>query len=208
MKRETRYCLEDKTLPKIPLEIVKDLGIKGMEFARKNPDKLKAAAAMVPSLVGILSDLNDKKNEWHLNKLKKKSELGKMEYRETRYMRYQDQILPNLESYNYTKLDECISEVESFLMQLKSEMTVIKRPKLMPRVTKWQAVKTQLEDYRDLRFYSELVRVNDDADYDSAFLTKSVQTYFRELPTIEDRRAFVLQVTEKDEQKVALDFLG
>ena len=92
-------------------------------------------------------------------------------------------------------------------MQLKSEMTVIKRPKLMPRVTKWQAVKTQLEDYRDLRFYSELVRVNDDADYDSAFLTKSVQTYFRELPTIEDRRAFVLQVTEKDEQKVALDFL-
>ncbi|WP_342527205.1 hypothetical protein MKY84_01175 [Chryseomicrobium sp. FSL W7-1435] len=194
-------------MSKIPLEIIKELGAKGMDYAKKNPGQVKAALAMAPALLKTLTDLNDKKHEWHLNKLKKKSDVDKMEYRETRYMRYQDQILPNLESYNYAKLDECLSEVESFLMQLKSEMTVIKRPKLMPRVAKWQKVKLQLESHRDSRFYSELVRVNEDVGYDSAFLAKSVQAHFRELPTLEARKEFVRQFTEKDEQKLALDFL-
>lgn len=194
-------------MPKIPLPILKELGTKGINYAKKNPEKVKAAVAIAPMLIKTLTELNDKKHEWHLNKMKMKSELGKVEYRDTRYMRYQDHILPNLDMYNYMKLDECISEVESFVIQLTDEMTVIKRPKLMPRVVKWQRVKAQLESHRDARFYSELVRINEDAMYESDFLSKNVQEHFRELPTLEDRKEFVLQVTDKDEAKVALDFL-
>lgn len=194
-------------MPKIPITILKELGTKGIDFAKKNPEAVKAALVAAPAMLKGLAELNDKKHEWHLSKMKKKTELGKVEYRDTRYMRYQDHILPNLDTYNYMKLDECISEVESFIMQLNGEMTVIKRPKLMPRVSKWQKVKTQLESHRDARFYTELVRVNEDAAYESDFLSKNVQEHFRELPTLEDRREFVFQVTDKDGAKVVMDFL-
>lgn len=194
-------------MPKIPLAILKELGAKGIDYAKKNPDKVKAAVAFAPMLLKTLTDLNSKKHEWYLNKMKNKSELGKIEYRDMRYMRYQDHILPNLATYNYMKLDECISEVESFIMQLNEEMTVIKRPKLMPRVTKWQKVKSQLESHRDTRFYSELVHLNQDASYESEFLSKNVQEYFKELPTLDERKEFVVQVTGKDEGKIAMDFL-
>lgn len=194
-------------MPKIPLTILKELGTKGIDYAKKNPEAVKTALAAAPLMLKGLKELNDKKHEWHLNKMKKKTELGKVEYRDTRYMRYQAHILPNINTYNYMKLDECISEVESFIMQLSDEMTVIQRPKLMPRIAKWQKVKAQLETHRDTRFYTELVRLNEDAAYESDFLTKNVQEHFRELPTLEDRREFVLQVTGKDEGKVAMDFL-
>lgn len=194
-------------MSKIPLTILKELGTKGIDYAKKNPEAVKTALAAAPLMLKGLKELNDKKHEWHLNKMKKKTELGKVEYRDTRYMRYQDHILPNLETYNYMKLDECISEVESFIMQLSDEMTVIKRPKLMPRVAKWQKVKAQLESHREMRFYTELVRLNEDAAYESEFLSKNVQEHFRELPTLEERKEFVLLVTDKDEAKVAKDFL-
>lgn len=194
-------------MPKIPIEVLKDLGIKGVEAYKKNPQMVKAALAMAPALLKGLSELNDKKHEWHRNKLKKKTELGKIEYEQIRYMRYQDQILPNSETYTYAKLDECIAEVESFVLQLQEEMTLLKRPKLAPRIAKWQKVKVQLESVQDTRFYRELVRLNEDSAYESPFLSKNIQEHFRELPTLEDRKAFVLQFTTRDEEKVNRDFL-
>lgn len=192
---------------KIPLEVLKDLGTKGVEAYKKNPQMVKAALAMAPALLKGLSELNDKKHEWHRNKLVKKTELGKIEYEQVRYMRYQDQILPHSETYTYAKLDECISEVESFVMQIQEEMKLWKRPKLAPRIAKWQKVKGQLEAIQDTRFYGELVRLNEDPNYESAFLSKNIQEHFRELPTLEDRKAFVLQFTTRDEEKVNRDFL-
>ncbi|MFC4355590.1 hypothetical protein ACFO0S_11050 [Chryseomicrobium palamuruense] len=194
-------------MPKIPLTILKELGTKGIDYAKKNPETVKTALAAAPLMLKGLKELNDKKHEWHLNKMKKKTELGKVEYRDIRYMRYQDHILPNLDAYTYMKLDECISEVESFIIRLSDEMTVIKRPKLMPRIAKWQKVKAQLESHRDVRFYTELMRINEDATYESDFLSKNVQEHFRELPTLDGRKEFVLQFTNKDEEKVAMDFL-
>ncbi len=67
-------------MPKIPIEALKDLGTKGVEAYKKNPQMVKAALAMAPALLKGLAELNNNRYEWHRNKLKKKTELGKIEY--------------------------------------------------------------------------------------------------------------------------------
>lgn len=50
-------------MPKIPIEVLKDLGTKGVEAYKKNPQMVKAALAMAPAVLKGLAELNDKKHE-------------------------------------------------------------------------------------------------------------------------------------------------
>lgn len=195
-------------MPKIPFEVFRELGHKGVDYAKKNPGKVFATVAIAtPKVIETINSLNDKKHEWQMGRIKKKSELGKNDFKETRYFSYQNKILPNIATYNYSELDEQIFEVESFIVQLEHEMTVIKKVIISSKITKWQQVKSQLESRRDNSFYIELVKVNEDATYESTFLPKNVQDYFRELTSLDERKEFAMQFGIKDEGKIDRDFL-
>lgn len=195
-------------MPKIPFEVIKELGQKGFDYAKKNPGKVIATVGMAtPKVMKTLTAISDKKHEWQMDKIKKKSELGKIDFKETRYLNYHSKVLPNITTNNYSELDEHISEVENFIIQLENEMTVIKKLLITSKITKWQKVKAQLESRRDNSFYYELVKLNEEATYESSFLPMNVQDHFRELPTLEARKEFVMQFTDKEASKVGMDFL-
>ncbi|WP_392455307.1 hypothetical protein ACF3OH_00450 [Chryseomicrobium aureum] len=195
-------------MAKIPVNVLKALGQKGYDIVKKNPQAFLAVLGGGKKLVDFINERKSTEAARFETKINDQRARGKLHYRKDRYIKFQNEILPNINNHNFEELDELITEVDSFIEQLENEAKIIKKPIINKRKTNWISIGTQLKTKRDNNLYYELKRLNNEANYTSNFMPESLQSYFRKIESLEERKEFVIITTGKSREKVNIDFLG
>ncbi|WP_342527207.1 hypothetical protein MKY84_01180 [Chryseomicrobium sp. FSL W7-1435] len=194
-------------MAKIPVDVLKALGQKGIEIIKKNPQVVLTALGGSKKLVDFLNERKKTEAERFEKKIQDQRARGKLHYRKDRYIKFQNEILPNINNHNFEELDQLITEVESFIEQLENEAILINKPLINKRKSNWTSISTQLKNKRDNNLYYELKRLNNEVDYTSNFMPESLQLYFSKIESLEERKEFVFISTGKSREKINIDFL-
>lgn len=159
--------------------IAKDNAPKVMNFVKDNPEVIEK-----------VQNLNSAPKNLH--------------HRKNRFIKYTQEILPNLATYNYLDLKEMIGEVKMFLRQIKKEdMNSVLKTK---RTKKWNNILVQLEDYKDNHAYMEFLKLHRSTSPISTFFEDEIVKEFKKLQTSDARVKYIKQYIKVIDFDVHIDF--
>lgn len=185
-------------MPKIPFKsitkVAKTAAPKVGDYIKKNP---KIAIDGLDRIVKTGKELLDTKE----NRFEKKQRNGKVPYREIQHRKYQNEILPKLDSYSYIKLISYKNEVESFIKQInqeEAEQLFFRKPLHSKHSKSWKQILIQIEDKIKNRNYEELLKAYYSPTYESNYFDAKVITDMRNIENKNELYKYIHRYTEKN----------
>lgn len=189
------------------IKMAKATAPKVIEYTKENPTKVLGAAVTAFGTVKKLSDAinNNKEERFEKNKGK-----GKVPYRHLQYIKYNNEILPNLNSFSYVQLISYKNEIEDFIEQIQqeemNEMVVINKLKHSKRSKSWRQILIQIEGKIRNRNYEEFYNCYNSTTYESNYFDFKVIDKMYTIDNLDDLHSFIYSYTEKDMKDIKRDF--
>lgn len=184
------------------LKTVKNVSPIVADYAKKNP---KATIAVMTGAGKAGKELFRGK----ASRFEQKQSKGKVHYRKLQYLKYHNEILPNLDSYSYIQLNSFKQEVETYIKQIKKEeesQLGVNKPIHGRRIKSWQQIKIQIEDKIETKNYSELLEAYNNNSYSSKYFEDKVIADMRELENPIEVCQYIYRYTKKDMKDIERDF--
>ncbi|MDP4552952.1 hypothetical protein Q9251_18900 [Alkalihalobacillus macyae] len=172
------------------------------EYVKKNPGK-------TISIIGGAGKVGKDFLENKETRFEKKQNKGKVHYRKIQFVKYHNEILPNLDSYSYIQLISFKHELETYIKQIKQEeekQLAINKPLHTKRMTSWYQIKVQIEDKIKTKNYEELLKAYNTASYESNYFDAKVIDELRSIENNEDVYKYVYLYTEMNMTDIERDF--
>lgn len=173
-----------------------------LEFMKKNPTQTISA---IGGATKAGKDLLGSKE----SRFEKKQKKGKIHYRKLQFLKYQNEILPNLDSYSYIQLNSYKQEVEAYIKQIQQEeesQLGVNKPLHTKRTKSWQQIRIQIEDKIKTKNYQVLLKAYNDASYASDYFDDKVINGLRNLSNQNEIDQYVYRYTKKDIKDIERDF--
>lgn len=196
-------------MPKIPVKAI---------FKAAAPKVAKVAKAVVPKVVKAAKDeAGDfiKKNPkvvidgWErIAKARKERIEKKQNHLQRQLAKYQNEILPNLDSYSYIQLTSYKREVESYIKQInqEAEQLVIGKHLHLKRPKSWEQILIHIEDKIKNRNYEELFKAYNSPSYESNYFDAKVINDMRNIENKNDLYKYIHRYTEGNMKDIERDF--
>ncbi|MCS1381899.1 hypothetical protein NXZ75_06815 [Lysinibacillus sphaericus] len=195
-------------MSKIPikpiLKTMKTLAPKVI-FVKENPDKVVAAAGGLGKLGKAGMDTIKSKEE----RFDRRALKGKVPFRKRKFIQYQNEILPNLDSYSYTELISYKHEVENYIKQINQEeddQLVVNKPLNSKRRKSWEKIYIQIEDKIKSKNYVEFLKVYNSSSYTSDYFEDKIIKNIRNIENKDELYKYIIRYTERDLKEIEKDF--
>lgn len=198
-------------MARIPIKPVVDFakthGPKAGKFVKENWKE-------IPSVVAVVGTASKKLNAFKGNKEDTKQYDAKMHYRKNRYIKYKNEILPELDKKKRHELFQAKLEVEQFIQQIKNEENkelAVKKPLHSKRINNWNEVLIQIKDKIETRDYQEYLMVFNSSDYQSAYFEgfEGHIVKFKNLldtSNIDEVYNYLMATTKRKREEIERDF--
>ncbi|WP_283152638.1 hypothetical protein [Guptibacillus hwajinpoensis] len=191
---------------KIPIKPIVDVAKRATpivkEYVKKNPT---TTISIIGGAGKAGKDFFDNKE----SRFEKKQTKGKVHYRKIQYLKYHNDILPNLDSYSYIQLNSFKQEVQTYMKQINHEeekQLAINKPLHTKRITSWYQIKVQIEDKIKTKNYEELLKAYNTSSYESNYFDAKVIDELRSIENNEDVYKYVYLYTEMNMTDIERDF--
>ncbi|MGM0840254.1 MAG: hypothetical protein ACQEWE_05985 [Bacillota bacterium] len=189
------------------VDIAKTHGPKAGKFVKKN-------WKYIPKVVAGVGTVSENFSAFKENKKETKQYDAKMHYRKNRYIKYKNEILPELDKKKRHELFQAKLEVEQFIQQIKNEENkelVVKKPLHSKRINNWNEVLIQIKDKIETRDYQEYLMVYNSTDYHSAYFEgfEGHLVKFKNLldaSNIDEIYNYLLATTKRKREEIERDF--
>lgn len=193
-------------MAKLPIQPLINAGKVAVEYAKNNPGKVKAAA-----FEGIEVVKKFKKDS-AISEEKRHEELisnGKIPYRKMKYLQYQRNVLPNLDTFSNIKLNSYKYEIEDFIKQIEreeKEQLIANKPLNTKRKKSWKQIHVQITDKIKTKNYEEFLKAYNDPSYTSDYFEDKVIINMRSITSKDELYKFIHLYTEKNLKDIERDF--
>lgn len=198
-------------MPKIPVKAI---------FKAAAPKVAKVAKTVAPKVAKAAKDeAGDfiKKNPkvvidgWdRIAKARKERFEKKQNHLQRQLSKYQNEILPNLDSYSYIQLTSYKREVEGYINQINQEaeqLVIIKHLHSKHSKSKsWKQILIYIEDKIKNRNYEELLRAYNSPSYESNYLDAKVINDMRNIESKNELYKYIHRYTEGNMEDIERDF--
>jgi hypothetical protein len=198
-------------MAKLPIKPIVDTakthGPKVGKFVKDNWKEISQGAALVGTL-------GKKVNDFRENKKEPKQYDAKIHYRKNRYIKYINEILPELENKKRHELFQARIEVEQFIQQIKNEENkelVVKKPLHSKRIKDWNEILIQINDKIKTKDYQEYLMIYNTTNYHSVYFVgfEGQVGKFKNLidsSNIDEIYNFLFETTKRSKEEVRRDF--
>lgn len=196
-------------MSKIPIkpifDTVKIFAPKAMNFVKKNPDKVIEAAG----LIGKIGKNGIDKIKSGDDRPERRASKGKVHYRKLKYIKFLNEILPNLDSYSYSNLVSYKLEVENYIKQIDKEevdQLIANKPLNSRRRKSWEKIHTQIEDKIKTKNYVEFLKIHNSSSYTSDYFDDKIINNIRNIDNKDELFKYIIRYTERDMKEIEKDF--
>lgn len=178
-----------------------DFGKVAVKYVKENPHKIAAAA---PIIIKEYSKFKEFREGKKVNKTDKN-----LPYRKKQFSIYNNDILPNLNTFSYVQLISYRKEVEDFINQIAQEETdelVINKPIHSKRIKSWKKIFVQIDDKIRNRNYEELLKSYNSTSFESNYFDGKVINDMRGIDDKSELHRFIYRYTERNMKDIERDF--
>jgi hypothetical protein len=198
-------------MAKIPIKPIVDTakkhGPKVGKFVKENWKD-------IPQGVAILGTFGKKVSDFTENKKESKQYDAKIHYRKKRYLKYKNEILPELDNKKRHELFQARLEVEQFIQQIKNEENkelVVKKPLHSKRIKGWNEILIQINDKIEIKDYQEYLMIYNTTNYHSAYFEgfEGQVVKFKNLidnANIDEIYNYLFETTKRSKEEIRRDF--
>lgn len=197
-------------MAKVPIKpivkVAKAAAPKVKKFLKNNPDKVIAAAG---GIAGGFGKIVKGGVEFINTRGDRKKAKGKVPYRKIKFLQYQNEILPNIDSFSNIKLNSYKHEVENFIKQIRQEeknQLIANKPLNSKRIKSWEEIFVQIEDKIKTKNYEEFLKAYNSPSYTSDYLDEKVINFLRNIEDKDELYKFIHQYTDRDLKDIKKDF--
>lgn len=195
-------------MAKIEITSIVEGGKKVGKLIKDNQKEILAGMGVAKTGIKLLKENTGNKKE---NQIIKK----KLSYREQMYKKYENEILPKLDSQNRLELFQYIDDIEQYVQQLKEEEkrgNKLKKPLYEKKIKKWDSLLMQIRNKMSTKDYLEFIKIYNDPHYQSNYF-KGFEGHVEKFKTYignKENDAFLKyleKTTGRDIEKIKKDFM-
>ena len=196
-------------MSKIPIkpifDTMKTYAPKAVDFVKNNPKTVIATLSTIGKIgkTGI-DKIKSRGDKFERNALK-----GKVHFRKLEYIKFQNELLPNLDSYSYSDLISFKLDAEKYIKQItqeEDEQLIVNKPINSRRRKSWEKIHIQIEDKIKSKNYVEFLKIYNSPSYVSDYFDDKFINNIRNTDNKDELYKYIFRYTERDLKEIEKDF--
>lgn len=125
------------------------------------------------------------------------------------YIKFLNEVLPNLDSYSYTNLVSYKFEVENYIKQINQEeddQLIANKTLNSRRRRSWRKILIQIEDKIKSKNYVEFLKIYNSSSYTSNYFDDKIINNIRNIDNKDELYKYIFRYTERDLKEIEKDF--
>lgn len=178
---------------------------KVVDFVKNNPEAVMTAV----TTIGKLGKTGIDKIKSRGDKFERGALKGKVHFRKLEYIKFQNKILPKLDSYSYSELISFKFDAENYIKQITREeddQLIANKPLNSKRRKSWEKIHIQIEDKIKSKNYVEFLKIYNSPSYVSDYFDDIFISNIRNTDNKDELYKYIFKYTERDLKEIEKDF--